>query len=59
MDMEGFKLPPYKFLDDIKMKRSEQKIIGRVVRLWEVRNPKNGYEIISINFLLLDEKVMN
>ena len=26
--------------------------------MWEVRNPKIGNEVISLNFLLLDEKLM-
>lgn len=56
--MEEPEVPSYKLIENIMMKRGEQKIIGRVIRLWEVNNPKNGNEIISLNFLLLDEKVV-
>lgn len=39
------------------MKRDQQKVIGRVIRIWEVVNAKKGNEIITLNFLLPDEKV--
>ena len=53
--MEEPEVPSYKFLENIVMKRGEQKIIGKVIQLWEVNNPKNGNEIISLNFLLPDD----
>ena len=47
----------YKFLEDIQMKRYKQKIVGRVLRVWIAKNPKRNNEIISLNFLILNEKV--
>ena len=47
----------YRFLKDIQMKRYKQKILGRVLRVWIAKNPKRNNEIISLNFLILDEKV--
>ncbi|KAG5378804.1 hypothetical protein IGI04_026646, partial [Brassica rapa subsp. trilocularis] len=38
------------------MKRYKQKILGRVLRVWIAKNPKRNNEIISLNFLILDEK---
>ena len=46
----------YKFLENIQLKRCQQKIGGRVLRVWIAKNPKRNNEIISLNFLLLDEK---
>ena len=46
----------YKFLEDIQMKRYQQKIVVRILRVW-IANPKRNNEIISLNFLILDEKV--
>ena len=39
------------------MKRYKQKIMGRVLRVFIAKNPKQNNEIISLNFLILDEKV--
>ena len=47
----------YKFLEDIQMKCYKQKIVGRVLRVWITKNPKRNNEIISLNFLILYEKV--
>ena len=47
----------YKFFEDIQMKCCQQKIIGRIIRVWIAKNPKRNNEIISLNFILLDEKV--
>ena len=55
-DMEGIKFPTYKFLKNFKMKCGEQGIRGRITRLWEVRNLKIGYEIISLIFLTIGWK---
>ena len=40
--MDRIKLPSYKFFENINMKGGNQKIIRRIIRLWEVRNRKNG-----------------
>lgn len=47
----------YKFLEDIQMKCYKQKIVRRVLRVWITKNPKRNNEIISLNFLILYEKV--
>ena len=40
------------------MKRYKQKkILERVLRVWIAKNPKRSNEIISLNFLMIDEKV--
>ena len=47
----------YKLLEDIQMKYYQQKIVGRVLRVWIAKNPELNNEITSLNFLLLDKKV--
>ena len=39
------------------MNRYQQKIVGRFLRVWIAKYPKRNNEIISLNFLILDEKV--
>ena len=39
------------------MKRYQQKLVGRVLRVWIAKYPKRNNKIINLNFLIIDEKV--
>ncbi|XP_010539751.1 PREDICTED: uncharacterized protein LOC104813725 isoform X2 [Tarenaya hassleriana] len=49
-------LPPCITFGDLRIGRPMQRIIGRLLRFWEARNVKKGDELMSVDFLLIDEK---
>ena len=47
----------YNLLDEIDTEKDDWNIKVRVTRMWEVLNIKTNNELISVDLVLLDEKV--
>ena len=47
----------YNLLDEIDTKKDNWNIRVRVTRMWEVLNIKTNNELMSVDLVLLDEKV--
>ena len=47
----------YNLLDEINTEKDDWNIRVRVTRMWEVLNIKTNNELMSIDLVLLDEKV--
>lgn len=47
----------YVSFDGLRLGRSAQQVVGRLLRFWDARNIKKDNEFMGIVLLLLDEKV--
>ena len=47
----------YNLLDEINTEKDDWNIKVRVTRMWEVLNLKTNNELMSVDLVLLDEKV--
>ncbi|KFK41802.1 hypothetical protein AALP_AA2G173800, partial [Arabis alpina] len=45
----------YVTFDDLRLGRSSQQIVGRLLRFWDARNIKKDGQFLGIVLLLLDE----
>ena len=48
---------PYSTFDSLRLGRSAQTVVGRLIRFWDAKNINKNGELLGITILLLDEKV--
>lgn len=48
---------PYLTLEELDDSTVNQQIVVRLFWSWEARNPRRGNQLMSLDLLLLDEKV--
>jgi hypothetical protein len=48
---------PYNLLSDLTQEKKNWEIKVRIVRIWESTNPASNNEVMSLDCMLLDEKV--
>ncbi|KAL0877336.1 hypothetical protein Bca101_027041 [Brassica carinata] len=47
---------PYSTFDSLRLGRSAQTVVGRLIRFWDAKNINKNGELLGITILLLDEK---
>ncbi|KAJ4894920.1 Uncharacterized protein Rs2_21714 [Raphanus sativus] len=49
---------PYTTFDSLRLGRTAQSLVGRLIRFWNAKDIDKNMELLGITLLLLDEKVM-
>lgn len=49
---------PYSTFNSLRLGRSAQAVVGRIIRFWDAKNINKNGELLGITILLLDEMVM-
>ncbi|KAL8502643.1 hypothetical protein ACS0TY_021683 [Phlomoides rotata] len=52
-------LPLYSYLNELNIENSCRCVLVRVLRMWEARNFKHNKDLMSVDFLIFDEKLLS